>query len=193
MESAILIVDDESNVLSSIKRALEDEPYEVLTAKSGLEGLEVIRNRDIKVVISDEMMPGMSGSEFLAAVKKIFPDTIRIMLTGHASVEAAMDAVNNGEIYRFFAKPWDDFQLRLAIRSAIEKYDLEEENRKLHRTVRKQGDELKMLEKKYPGISDLERDEEGNVVLKAFDDGEKDLSEIISEIVAEVESKDPSC
>jgi DNA-binding NtrC family response regulator len=193
MESAILIVDDESNVLSSIKRALEDEPYEVLTAKSGLEGLEVIRNRDIKVVISDEMMPGMSGSEFLAAVKKIFPDTIRIMLTGHASVEAAMDAVNNGEIYRFFAKPWDDFQLRLAIRSAIEKYDLEEENRQLLRTVRKQADELKMLEKKYPGISDLERDEEGNVVLKAFDDGEKDLSEIISEIVAEVESKDPSC
>jgi len=193
MESAILIVDDESNVLSSIKRALEDEPYEVLTAKSGLEGIEVIRNRDIKVVISDEMMPGMSGSEFLAAVKKIFPDTIRIMLTGHASVEAAMDAVNNGEIYRFFAKPWDDFQLRLAIRSAIEKYDLEEENRQLLRTVRKQADELKMLEKKYPGISDLERDEEGNVVLKAFDDGEKDLSEIISEIVAEVESKDPSC
>jgi len=193
MESAILIVDDESSVLSSIKRALEDEPYEVLTAKSGLEGLEVIRNRDIKVVISDEMMPGMSGSEFLAAVKKIFPDTIRIMLTGHASVEAAMDAVNNGEIYRFFAKPWDDIQLRLAIRSAIEKYDLEEENRQLLRTVRKQADELKMLEKKYPGISDLERDEEGNVVLKAFDDGEKDLSEIISEIVAEVESKDPSC
>jgi DNA-binding NtrC family response regulator len=193
MVNTILIVDDESSVLSSIKRALADEPYEVLTAKSGVEGLEVLRNRDVKVVISDEMMPGMSGSEFLSAVRRIFPETIRIMLTGHASVQAAMDAVNNGEIYRFFSKPWDDVQLRLAIRSAIEKYDLEEENRRLLKTVQKQADELKMLERKYPGISNLERDEEGNVILEAFEDEDKDISEIISEIVAEVESRDSSC
>ena len=191
MGSTILIVDDESGVLSAIKRSLMDEPYEVMVAESGIEGMEVLRNRDVKVVISDERMPGMSGSEFLENVRKIFPDTIRIMLTGHASVQAAMDAVNNGEIYRFFSKPWDDMQLRLAVRSAIEKYDLEAENRRRLKTVQKQADEMKVLERKYPGISNLERDDEGNVVLQAPDDGEKELSEIISEITAEIDSKNP--
>jgi signal transduction histidine kinase len=121
----ILIVDDEPNVTSTIKRLVTDEPFEVYTASSGPEGLEILTAHSTKVVISDEMMPGMSGSEFLSQVRRQFPNVIRIMLTGHASIDAAMKAINEGEIYRFFTKPWNDLDLLFSIRSAVEKYDLE--------------------------------------------------------------------
>lgn len=180
----ILIVDDERSVLSSLKRSLVDEPYEILTASNGAEGIEVIKKHKIKLVISDERMPGMSGSEFLVAVKDIAPETVRIMLTGHASIEAAMRAINSGEIYRFFSKPWDDVQLRLAIRSALEKFNLEAENRRLLKTVRKQAGELSQLERKYPGITSLQKDEEGNVILEDIESSDKDIADIMSEIVS---------
>ena len=121
----ILIVDDEPNITSTIKRLLIDEPFEVYTTLGGLKGLEILKAHPIKVVISDEMMPGMSGSEFLSQVRQQFPSVIRIMLTGHASIDAAMKAINEGEIYRFFTKPWNDLELLFSVRSAVEKYDLE--------------------------------------------------------------------
>jgi len=179
MEDSILIVDDEPNVISSLKRALLDEPYEISTANSGAEGIETLRKTGIKVIISDEKMPGMSGAEFLATVKDQFPETIRIMLTGHASLEAAMKAVNSGEIYRFFAKPWNEIELKLAIRSALDKYNLEEENRRLLRIVKKQALDLKLLERKYPSITKLEKDNEGNLVLPEV--SEKEFSEIVAQ------------
>jgi two-component system probable response regulator PhcQ len=94
-------------------------------------------------------MPGMDGAEFLSIVKERHPEVALILLTGYASLEATMKAVNNGEIYRFFTKPWDEYQLKLAIRSAIEKYDLEAENRRLLKTVKRQAVELRSLEVKY--------------------------------------------
>lgn len=183
----ILIVDDEKGVLSSLKRALVDEPYEIFTASSGTEGLEVIKKHRIKLVISDERMPGMSGSEFLTTVKETAPETVRIMLTGHASIDAAMKAVNSGEIYRFFSKPWDDVQLRLAIRSALEKYNLEAENRELLKTVRRQADELGQLEQKFPGITSLRKDEDGNVILEDIKSNDKDIADILSKIASGTE------
>ncbi len=166
MDNSILIVDDDPNVLSALKRTLtEEDSYRIYTAESGVEGLAVLKDNGIKLVISDEKMPGMAGTEFLSAAKTLFPDTVRIMLTGHASIEAAMNAINNGEIYRFFAKPWDDIELKISIRLAIEKYDLESENRRLLKTVRRQASELKELEKMHPGITTLEKDEEGNLIL----------------------------
>lgn len=181
MDDSILIVDDDPNVLTALKRSLMDEPFIVYTAGGGGEGLEILKNNRIKLVISDEKMPGMSGSEFLTAVKKIFPETIRMILTGHASIEAAMNAVNSGEIYRFFSKPWNDVELKLSIRAAIEKYDLEEENRNLLKTVKRQASELKYLEEKYPGITDTKKDEEGNFILPEISDIDTALSEIMSE------------
>ncbi len=181
MHNAILIVDDESDVLSAIKRALLDEDYEIHTANSGLEGLSLLKNQKVKLVISDEKMPGMSGSEFLCEIKSLYPQTIRIMLTGHASIEAAMKAVNRGEIYRFFSKPWDDIELQLAIRSALDKYDLEAENRRLLKTVKRQASELTQLEKTHPGITSIAKDEEGNFILPDITDHDEDLSDILSE------------
>ena len=165
MDVSILIVDDEPAIISALKRALIEEPFDIFTAKNGMEGLEVLKANRIKIVISDEKMPGMTGSEFLSRVKELFPETIRIMLTGAASIESAIKAVNNGEIYRFFTKPWNDIELKLAIRSAIEKYDLEAENTRLLKTVRRQSSELEQLEKLYPGIASLDKDEDGNLVL----------------------------
>ena len=179
MEDSILIVDDEPGVISAIRRSLIEESCVIYAANSGAEGLAILKDRKIKLVISDEKMPGMSGTEFLSAVKNLFPETIRIMLTGHASIEAAMKAVNSGEIYRFFAKPWNDIELKLSIRSAIEKYNLEDENRRLLKTVKHQASELKQLEKMHPGITSLEKDEEGNFILPEISDTDEDVSEII--------------
>lgn len=179
MKNQILIVDDEPNVLSALKRLFIDEPYEVLTAGSASMGLELLDSDRFKVVISDERMPGMGGAEFLSIVRERRPDVARILLTGYASLDATMKAVNDGEIYRFFTKPWDDYQLKLAVRSAIEKYDLEEENRRLLLTVKRQATELRSLEEKYPGITRVERNRKGSFVIPEI--GEEELEKIIEE------------
>jgi len=181
MEDSILIVDDEPDVISAIKRSLMEETYNIYAANSGADGLKILKEHKIKLVISDEMMPGMTGIEFLSTVKNLFPETVRIMLTGHASIQAAMKAVNSGEIYRFFSKPWDHVELNLSIRSAIEKYDLEEENRRLLETVKRQESEIKQLEKIHPGITSLKKDDEGNFILPEISYNDEELSRIIAQ------------
>lgn len=184
MKDLIILVDDETNVLSALTRALIDEPYEILTASSGSEALEVMEGKAVKAIISDERMVGMQGSELLAEVKRRSPETVRILLTGHATLDAAMQAVNVGEIYRFFLKPWDDTQLRFALMSAIEKYDLEAENRRLLATVKSQALEIRVLEKRYPGISRVKRNAAGTFELPDINDDE--LSKIIAECETEL-------
>ena len=179
--SNILIVDDEQSVIKALKRSFLDDPYKVYSAISAAEALDILSENKIKVVISDEMMPGMSGADFLAKVSGRFPAVIRIMLTGHASLSAAIKAINKGEIYRFFTKPWDDFELRFAVKSAVERYDLEEENRRLLDIVKKQALNMKLLEKEFPGITQLEYDEKGRIIIQDVPDGE------IAQIVAELE------
>jgi DNA-binding NtrC family response regulator len=136
----------------ALERALIDEPYTIICAGNGEESLEQMSRAKVKVIVFDERMPGMWGAEFLSRVKDLYPQVVRIMLTGHASVESTMKAVNRGKIYRFFIKPWDDTDLILSLRSAVEKYDLEEENRRLLRTVKRQSHELKIsiMSRNYP-------------------------------------------
>lgn len=172
MYSKILLVDDEENVLAALNRALFEEPFEILTATSGEKALEIMKTQCFKVVISDERMIGMQGSEFLSLVRERFPNTVRILLTGHATLEAAMKAVNHGEIYRFFSKPWNDMEIKFAVRSAIEKFDLEYENRRLLSTVKRQSLEIKVLEHRFPGITRVEKDSQGNFVLDDMPEAE---------------------
>lgn len=179
MENAILAVDDEPNVLSALTRIFLDEPVRVFTAGSAQEALEILKTGPVKVIVSDERMPVMSGSELLSIVRRDHPDTVRIMLTGHASMDAAMKAINEGEIYRFFLKPWNDIELRFAVRSAIEKFDLESENRRLLATVKKQAIDMKLLEIQFPGITEIRRDADGRVVLS--DLSEAELSKIVEQ------------
>ena len=183
MQDTILIVDDEPNVISSLKRALVDEPYAIYSVNSGEDGLKLLKQHKIKLIISDERMPGMAGSDFLSLAKKESPETIRIMLTGHASIDAAMKAINKGEIYRFFTKPWDEIELKIAIRMALEKYNLEAENRRLLKIVKRQAVDLKVIEKKYPSITELEKDKDGRIVLPEI--SKKEFDSIVAQIEKE--------
>lgn len=180
MNDRVLIVDDDSSVLAALKRTLGEEPYEVETAASGEDAMNLMKERRFKVVISDERMPGMTGGEFLGVVSTRCPDTVRIMLTGHASLEAAMKAVNQGEIYRFLTKPWSDIDLKLAIRGAMEKYNAEEKLQRLTARVKTQSVEFKILERRFPGITRLDRDERGNLVIPE-DMSREELAEIMNE------------
>ena len=128
-----------------MQRVFHREGYNILTASSGKEGLEKIAQNKVDLILSDHKMPQMTGVEFLKEAKKVSPDTVRIILTGYADVQAAMDAINQGEVYRFITKPWDDQDLKLTVKRALQQRDLVLENRRLNELTRKQNEELKEL------------------------------------------------
>ncbi|AYH42100.1 EAL domain-containing protein [Azoarcus sp. DN11] len=115
----LLLVDDEPHVLSALKRLLRHDGYRILTAASAREGLDVLAREPVQVLLSDERMPGMNGSEFLMRVKELHPDTVRMVLSGYANVDAITRAINNGAVSKFLLKPWDDEELRVTIREAF--------------------------------------------------------------------------
>ncbi len=115
----ILCVDDEENILHSIKRTLAMENYNILTAESGAKGLEVFNAEEIDLVISDQRMPNMSGYEFLKIVREKYPECVRIMLSGFSDFESLVKTINDGEIIRFVSKPWDNEELKNVIRSTL--------------------------------------------------------------------------
>ncbi|SDG22677.1 MULTISPECIES: EAL domain-containing protein [unclassified Duganella] len=118
----LLIVDDDVNVLSSLHRLFRRDGYQILTATSPTEAFEMLALHAVQVIVCDQRMPAMSGTEFLSKVKEMYPDTIRIILSGYTGLEAVLDAINRGAIYRFYTKPWDDTQLRDNIRLAFHHY-----------------------------------------------------------------------
>ena len=144
-QHTVLCVDDEENILNSLKRLLRKEAYRLLTASSAAEGLKLLEENDIHIVISDQRMPQTSGTEFLAKVKEEYPDAIRIILTGYTDVDSITESINKGHVYKFFLKPWNDQSLRLEIKQALEQYDLIHANKALHEKVLKQNEELKMI------------------------------------------------
>ncbi|MFO8056818.1 MAG: response regulator [bacterium] len=139
----VLMVDDEANVLRSLKRILRPEPYKIVTAESGEEALEYIRENYVNMIISDQRMPGISGIQLLESAREISPDTIRIILTGYSDLQAAEDAINRVQIYRFLSKPWSDEDLKNTIREGLNKWWLEHENKKMFRTIQEQNRSLK--------------------------------------------------
>ncbi len=158
----ILFVDDEENVLKTMLRIFRCENYTLLTATSGSDALKVLEKESVHVVISDYSMPGMTGSELLRKIKAMHPQTIRIMLTGHADVNAIMGAVNEGAVYKFITKPWNDDDLRLTISLALEQYDLIEENKSLKKQKDVQQKKIKQLSR-YVNFS---RSEVGRLLLR---------------------------
>lgn len=142
----ILCVDDETNVLRALERLFFDEEYEVLTAVSGEAGLEVLaNNQPIQVVISDYRMPGMNGVDFLRDVCGRWPETVRIVLSGYADTAAVVSAINEGQIYKFIPKPWNDDELKITIAKAIEVYFLHKKNLALTRELQTSNEELHLL------------------------------------------------
>ncbi|HYD81136.1 MAG TPA: EAL domain-containing protein [Paucimonas sp.] len=121
----LLIVDDDIHIAASLHRLLHREDYAIVTAQRASEAFEAMALHQAQVILCDQRMPGMSGIEFLDKVKDLYPDTVRIMLTGHADLPSVIEAVNRGRIYRFFTKPWDERVLRDAIRDAFHHYWLQ--------------------------------------------------------------------
>ena len=127
----LLLVDDEQNIVSSLKRLLRRDGYEILTANSGEEGLEVISKNPVDVIISDQRMPGMTGVEFLSKVKESHPATMRMVLSGYTELKSVTDAINEGAVFRFLTKPWDDEKLRECVKEAFQYKHFSDENRQL--------------------------------------------------------------
>lgn len=180
MKHTLLFVDDEECILSSLVRLFRNEDYEIFTATSGAEGLKTFEENDVSLVISDHRMPAMTGVEFLASVKEVSPDTIRIMLTGYADLQASIDAINKGEVYRFISKPWNDEELLLTVQQSLEYRDLRLQNIKLTRTVKHQLSILNKLEGHYPGISDVTRTEDGAIVVDEDEFDDFSLDELLN-------------
>jgi type II secretory ATPase GspE/PulE/Tfp pilus assembly ATPase PilB-like protein/FixJ family two-component response regulator len=142
-----LFVDDEPNVLRALQRVFRQENYEILTASHAKDALAILASRSVTMVVSDFKMPGMNGADFLRQVRASYPDTIRIMLTGHADTSAVMGAINDGAVYRFILKPWNDDDLRVTVAIAFEQYDLLQRNRALVKDNEAKTRELSVLKR----------------------------------------------
>ena len=141
-ENTVLFVDDEANILKALKRLLRNEPFEVLTATCAEEALEHFRRYEIQVVVSDQRMPEMSGADFLSRLRERYPDTIRMMLTGHTEMDTAVEAINRGEIFRLITKPWNDDDLKAALRQALDHCEMKQEIKRLNQVSREQNFKL---------------------------------------------------
>lgn len=119
----LLLVDDEPSMVSALQRVLRRDGYRILSATSAAEGLELLALNEVQVIVSDQRMPQMSGTEFLGRVKEMYPDTIRIVLSGYTELKSITDAINRGAIYKFLTKPWEDDPLREHIREAFIHYE----------------------------------------------------------------------
>ncbi len=141
----LLCVDDEPNILSALRRVFRPHGYQVLVAAGGDEGLEILKKHPVDVVISDMRMPNMNGAEFLSRVAKDRPAIMRLLLTGHAEMDAAIQAINDGHIFGYYNKPWNEADLRLGVENALNQKRLAEERDLLLRRLERSNAELKSL------------------------------------------------
>ncbi|MES2932883.1 MAG: EAL domain-containing protein [Pseudomonadota bacterium] len=148
----LLLVDDEQNIVSALKRLLRRDGYEILTANSGQEGLDLMAQHAVDVIVSDQRMPGMIGADFLRKAKEFFPNTIRIMLSGYTELQSVTDAVNEGAIYKFLTKPWDDELLRGHISDAFKLKEIADHNERLDLEVRTANHELAAANRKMEDV-----------------------------------------
>jgi DNA-binding NtrC family response regulator len=146
MSFGVLYVDDEINNLNSFKAAFRRD-FDIHTAQSAREGRKILDSNEIGVIITDQRMPGMTGIEFLESILPVYPDTIRILLTGFSDMNAVMDAINRGQVYKYLVKPWQNDELRLYIQNALEIYHLRRENKDLAQKLQQANMQLAMLNK----------------------------------------------
>lgn len=143
--ATLLFVDDEPSILSALRRLFRPHGYRILVAEGGAAGLAVLEQEHVDLIISDMRMPEMDGATFLKQACKRWPNTVRILLTGYADVSSTVAAINEGEIFRYISKPWDDEEIVKIVADALERQRLESENRRLTALTQAQNDELKTL------------------------------------------------
>jgi len=134
----VLLVDDEESILNSLRRLLRSQAFDVVLAGSGAQALAIMAAQPIDLIMSDARMPGMDGAQLLAEVHRLYPATSRILLTGYADVPTIIKAINEGQIHRYIAKPWNDDELKLILQQALE-------HQRLERLTQVQNDQLKAL------------------------------------------------
>ena len=181
----VLFVDDEPNILSALRRLVRREAYEALTANGGQEALELLETERVAVIVSDQRMPGMMGADFLARSRELAPDAVRLMLTGYSDIETATRAINEGEIYRFIGKPWDDEDLKLILRDAVNRFGLEDANRRLTAELKEKSDDLERLNAQLE-----EKVEERTIELREAYDENVVLTRSLQSKVRELEGRD---
>ncbi len=159
----LLIVDDEASVRAALRRTFRKEDYELSFAESGMEALELLKTSKPDLIISDHLMPQMTGLEFLKRCRLLYPDVGRVVLTGQAEMETVIGAINDGEVFRFLRKPWDDDEVRLTVHLAIQHVRLERENARLLKLLEHQATRIRQLETDHPGITRIERDPDGAI------------------------------
>lgn len=141
----LLLVDDEENILNSLRRVLRGEPYELLLANGGEQALQLMQSQTVDLVISDARMPGMDGATLLTEIQSRWPGCMRILLTGYADLSTTIKAINQGQIYRYISKPWNDDELRLIIRQALNYQHVERERERLEQLTLEQNQRLQDL------------------------------------------------
>jgi len=144
-EKLLVFVDDEPNILKALKRVFFEDDFIIETFTKGQDAIEFAKENDVNLIISDQRMPEMVGTELLKEFRKIHPDSMRIILTGFADMDAAVDAINNGQIYQFVFKPWNDEELRSMVLRALETFDLQQENARLLSELMQKNNELNDL------------------------------------------------
>ncbi len=140
----VLYVDDEVNNLQSFKATFR-RIFDVSIAESGSEALELFKKEDFEVIITDQRMPGMTGIELLVEIRKHNPNPMRILLTGYSDINAVVDSINKGQVYRYLSKPWQEDELKSTIESAAEVFNLRRENKELLHKLERANDQLEFL------------------------------------------------
>ena len=159
---SILYIDDEAHNLTAFKANFRND-YQVFTAETAFEGLEILKKEKVHILITDQRMPKMTGIQFLESVIQQFPDPIRMILTGYSDIEAVMDAINKGQVYRYLLKPFEINDLKITINNAYEVYKLKEDNQKLTRDLLVANKQLEfMIRQKIIGL-DMNSNNEANL------------------------------
>jgi DNA-binding NtrC family response regulator len=179
MGGVVLIVDDDPHLLDSMRRTLRREPYTILISQSGEEALDILDSTHVDVIISDQNMPGMSGTTLLKFVRKRHPAITRLMLTGKATLDRAIDAINNGGISRLLQKPCDPIDLIMSIRQGLQQHKLMMAAYQLLKKNARQSELLGQLERLYPNITKVERDRDGAISIEDF---HGNLDQLLDEI-----------
>lgn len=168
----IQLVDDEPNILSALKRLLRPQGWEIHTFDNVESALRGLLEHDYAVIVSDYQMPTTDGVTYLQFAKQRQPDAMRLVLSAHGDRNSMIKAINQAEVYRYLSKPWDEYEVVAAIKSAIDLYELKTENRRLIVEVQAQRQmlwareqELLRLESENPGITRVKRDTDGSVLI----------------------------
>lgn len=175
----ILIVDDEPSILTSLRRVLSGDDKEIFTAKDAEEAWDFLKDKgEVEVIISDNKLPKTSGIDFFIKVKRMYPDTIRILITGYPDLNSAMGAINKAHIWRFVLKPVEVDELKVLVSQAFDYYRIVKENRTLLQIARQHAQYIDILKKKYPEIVTQEIEKNIDYVID-----EKKIAEIVEEFM----------